>query len=154
MKGIVGTSLVAQVGFIVKDVEATKAKWAEFLGVEAPPTVDCGNYETTQTIYKGKPAPKANCLMAFFDVGPSMQLELIQPNEEPSTWRDYLESHGEGVHHLAFQVKGTDAVVKSCEGFGLTLVQQATYGDGSGKYSYLEAQDQLKCLVELLESFN
>lgn len=30
MAGVVGTNLVAQVGFIVKDVEATKKKWAEF----------------------------------------------------------------------------------------------------------------------------
>ena len=37
MAGIVGTHLVAQVGFIVKDVEAAKKKWAEFLGLEVPP---------------------------------------------------------------------------------------------------------------------
>ena len=40
MAGIVGTSLVAQVGFIVRDVETTKRKWAEFLGVEVPETID------------------------------------------------------------------------------------------------------------------
>ena len=33
MPGIVGTHLVAQVGFIVKDIEETKKKWAAFLGV-------------------------------------------------------------------------------------------------------------------------
>ncbi len=33
MSGVIGTNLVAQVGFIVKDVEETKKKWAEFLGV-------------------------------------------------------------------------------------------------------------------------
>lgn len=36
MTGVVGTHLVAQVGFIVKDVEETKKKWAEFLGVDVP----------------------------------------------------------------------------------------------------------------------
>ena len=34
MAGIVGTHLLAQVGFIVKDIEKTKRKWADFLGVE------------------------------------------------------------------------------------------------------------------------
>ena len=33
MSGVVGTNLVAQVGFIVKDIEAAKEKWAQFLGV-------------------------------------------------------------------------------------------------------------------------
>lgn len=42
MSGVVGTNLVAQVGFIVKDIYETKKKWAEFLGVEEPPAVEAG----------------------------------------------------------------------------------------------------------------
>lgn len=153
MKGVVGTNLVAQVGFIVKDVEATKAKWAEFLGVEAPPTVPCGDYAITQTEYKGQPAPEANCLMAFFDVGPGLQLELIQPNENPSTWREFLNEHGEGMHHLAFNVKnGMQKAIIDCTEFGMKLEQKGEYGDGSGRYAYLSAYEPLKVLVELLES--
>ena len=38
MAGIVGTHLVAQVGFIVKDIEETKKKWAAFLGADVPET--------------------------------------------------------------------------------------------------------------------
>ena len=30
--------------------------------------------------------------LAFFDVGPGLQLELIQPNEASSTWRNYLNA--------------------------------------------------------------
>ena len=50
MNGVVGTDLVCQVGFIVKDINATKKKWAEFLGVEEPEAALCGEYETTQTV--------------------------------------------------------------------------------------------------------
>ena len=42
MNGVVGTDLVCQVGFIVKDINATKKKWAEFLGVEEPEAALCG----------------------------------------------------------------------------------------------------------------
>ena len=94
MSGVVGTDLVCQVGFIVKDINATKKKWAEFLGVEEPEAALCGEYEITQTEFKGEPAPEANSYLAFFDVGPGLQLELIQPNEAPSTWRNYLNEHG------------------------------------------------------------
>lgn len=153
MAGVVGTNLVAQVGFIVKDVEKTKAKWAEFLGVDVPPTISGGDYEITQTTYQGKEAPKANCKMAFFDVGTGMQLELIEPNEEPSTWRQFLDEKGEGIHHVAFQIKDSKACVANAEKAGLSLVQRGLYGDGSGEYNYLEAPD-LKCIVELLESYN
>ena len=54
MAGVVGTHLVAQVGFIVKDIEETKKKWAEFLGVDVPETQPCGDYEITQTVFEGK----------------------------------------------------------------------------------------------------
>lgn len=153
MAGVVGTHLVAQVGFIVKDVEETKKKWAEFLGLEVPETQPIGDYAVTGTTYKGGPAPKAYCWMAFFDVGPGLQLELIQPNEEPSTWRDYLNEHGEGIHHIAFQIKDSQAKVASAEAAGLQLVQRGVYGDGSGEYNYLDAPE-LKCIVELLESYS
>ena len=39
MAGILGTSTVAQVGFIVRDLEASKKKFAEFLGCPVPPTL-------------------------------------------------------------------------------------------------------------------
>ena len=152
MAGIVGTHLVAQVGFIVKDVEEIKKKWAAFLGVDVPPTQPIGDYAVTQTRYQGDPAPEAYCWMAFFDVGPGLQLELIQPNEKPSTWRSFLEEKGEGIHHVAFPVKDSAACVARAEAAGLKLVQQGVYGDGSGEYNYLDAPD-LKCIVELLESY-
>ena len=152
MAGIVGTQLVAQVGFVVKDIEQTKRKWAAFLGVDVPETQSCGDDEVTQTVFEGRRAPEANALLAFFDVGPGLQLELIQPNDAPSTWRSFLNEHGEGMHHLAFQVRNSREKIASAEGAGLRLVQHGIYGDGSGEYSYLEAPD-LKCVVELLESY-
>ncbi|MDR2648622.1 MAG: VOC family protein [Clostridiales bacterium] len=152
MSGVVGTNLVAQVGFIVKDIEAAKTKWAEFLGLPVPPTVGGGDYAITQVRYKGAPAPDAQAKLAFFNVGRNFQLELIEPNESPSTWREFLDKHGEGVHHLAFQVKGMKNAVASCEAFGMTLEQTGEYGDGSGRYAYLAAEEQLKVLIELLEN--
>ncbi len=153
MAGVVGTNLLAQVGFIVKDIEATKQKWAAFLGVEPPETsLSCGDYAVTQTMLEGKPAPEADAKLAFFDVGPGLQIELIEPNEAPSTWRKFLDEHGEGMHHLAFQVKDSAQQVANAEANGLRLVQRGRYGDGSGEYNYLEAPE-LKCIVELLESY-
>ena len=58
MAGIVGTNLVAQVGFIVKDIEETKRKWAAFLGVDVPETQPCGDYEVTQTVFEGQARPE------------------------------------------------------------------------------------------------
>jgi len=153
MAGIIDTNVVAQVGFIVKDIEVTKKKFAEFFGVEPPPHFDGGKFEVTGTVVDGKPAPDANCLLAFFNVGPNMTLELIQPNGVKSTWQDFLDNNGEGIHHLAFTVKGMDKMVLKCEDFGMKCVQRGKYGDGNGEYAYMDAFDDLKCIIELLESY-
>jgi len=154
MEGLIKTNAVIQVGLIVKNVEKTKQKWAAFFGVPVPATVDAGDYEVTKTKYKGKGAPKAKCQMAFFDAGPGMQLELIQPNDEKSTWRNFLDKHGEGIHHIAFKVNGMDNILKVCEDAGIKCVQQGKYGDAGGEYAYLDTVKDLKCIVELLESYN
>ncbi len=153
MPGIIGNHLVTQVGFIVRDIETTKRKFAAFFGVEPPVHFDGGRYEITGTTVNGQPAPDANCLLAFFDVGPGIQLELIQPNGVKSTWQDFLDEHGEGMHHIAFGVKHMDEKIQDCEKFGMICVQRGKYGDGSGEYAYLDASKDLKCLVELLESY-
>lgn len=142
---------LAQIGFIVKDIEKTKLEFARFFDVPVPPTVNSGEYEVTKTEYRGEPAPQAQCQMAFFYFG-DLQMELIQPNEAPSAWREYLEEHGEGLHHLAFNVKGMRMNIENCEGWGMKLIQKGEYRRGNGRYAFLDASDSLKMVVELLES--
>jgi catechol 2,3-dioxygenase-like lactoylglutathione lyase family enzyme len=153
MEGMIKTNVVIQVGLIVKNIEKSKQKWAAFLGVAVPPTVNAGDYEVTQTKYKGRGAPKAKCQMAFLNAGPNMQIELIQPNGEKSTWQDFLDKHGEGIHHIAFPVNGMGKIIETCGEAGYKCVQQGKYGDASGEYAYLDTTKDLKCVVELLESY-
>lgn len=153
MENLIDTNTLTQVGFIVRDIVATKKKFAEFFGVPEPAHFDGGRFEVTGVTVEGKPAPEANCLMAFFDVGGSVQIELIQPNGVKSTWQDFLDEHGEGIHHIAFNAKGMDSKITACEGFGMKCVQRGKYGDGGGEYAYLDASKDLKCLVELLENY-
>lgn len=153
MAGMIGTNILTQVGFIVRDIEVSKRKFAAFFGVEAPECIDGGRYEVTGTTVQGEPAPDANCLMAFFDVGEHIQIELIQPNGVKSTWQDFLDEHGEGIHHIAFNVKGMDEKIAACEAAGMKCVQRGKYGGGNGEYAYMDANADLKCFLELLENY-
>ena len=153
MAGIIETNTLTQVGFIVRDIEKSKKKFAEFFGVPVPDHFDGGNFEVTGTTVNGKPAPDANCLMAFFDVGPNTQIELIQPNGVKSTWQDFLDEKGEGIHHIAFNVKGMDQKILACENFGMKCVQRGKCGGNNGEYAYMDAFKDMKCILELLESY-
>lgn len=151
--GVLGNLKPCQIGMIVEDVEKAKVQWAQFLGVPVPPTVDAGEYSVTKTEYRGAPAPEAGCNMAFFELE-NIQLELIQPNAARSTWRDFLEQHGTGVHHYAFQVADIFAAMKDMQAAGYELTMWGYYGDASGAYAYFDAEAQLGCYIELLCSFS
>jgi methylmalonyl-CoA epimerase len=153
MTGLLNTNVIIQVGIIVKDIEKTKVKWAEFFGIPVPATIQAGEHEVTQTKYMGQDAPNAKCQMAFFDAGPNMQLELIQPNGEKSTWQDFLDEKGEGIHHIAFKVNDTKKILETCEKAGIKCIQQGKYGDASGEYAYLDTYEEFKCIIETLESY-
>jgi len=155
LKKIFDMANFSQVALVVRDAETVKKNWAAILGVEVPPTAPYTDPAITKTKCFGVDAPLANSKLVFFDIAPGIQLELIEPNEEHSVWRDEMERLEEGLHHIAFNVKNIDQVAKELvEEYDAVIEQEGFYGDGSGKYIYLDLKKMLKVRVELLESFN
>lgn len=152
MKPLFETMMPCQIALICKDVEAAKQEYARMWGVPVPPTCDGGAYEVTGCEYKGNPAPTSSCKMAFFELG-TIQFEIIEPYGGASTWQDYLDETGGGLHHIAYNVKDIDESIRECEAFGMQLTQYGKYNDASGAYAYLDARKQLGCYIELLCTF-
>lgn len=148
MSGLLGNHIITQIGILVNDVEKVSTAYAEFFGIGKPEIGITDVQETAQTRYYGKPS-EARAKLAFFDMG-SLQLELIEPDHEPSTWRDYLNEHGEGPHHIAFVIEGMQDKIMLLEGKGFQLQQQGEYT--GGRYAYMDTFKELKVLVELLEN--
>jgi catechol 2,3-dioxygenase-like lactoylglutathione lyase family enzyme len=154
MGAILGSKKVTQICLVVEDVEKTKAKWADFLGLPVPATSDDGPFEISQMEYKGKPEKDATCVMAGFMLGDELQLDLVEPvGEGQSSWRNLLKDKGEGFHHIAFNVKDTEEKLKKAKAAGYECTQKARYKDGSGMYTYLDTRPELKLTMETLESF-
>lgn len=148
-RSLLDTQTVTQVGILVHDIQKTARKYADFLGVDLPNIIETDVYEKARTEYQGKPS-KARAKLAFFDIGPNLQLELIEPNPEPSTWRDYLDRHGEGMHHLALIIKGMPEKTAILAENGMSLIQKGEYQ--GGRYAYIDATHDLKVILELLEN--
>jgi methylmalonyl-CoA/ethylmalonyl-CoA epimerase len=148
-KKILGTDVVTQIGILVRDIERTARVYAELLGVAVPEIRMTGELETAQTRYKGAPS-RARAKLAFFKVGPTLSIELIQPTEEPSTWKDDLDRKGEGFHHVAFVIEGMKERIAKLEKEGIPLLQTGEYP--GGRYAYLDATRDLKVVLELLEN--
>jgi archaellum component FlaG (FlaF/FlaG flagellin family) len=80
-----------------------------------------------------------------------VSLELIEPIGGPSTWREFLDEKGEGVHHIAFFVKDTGEAVRFLDGVDISVVQQGDYT--GGRYTYMDSASALGVALELLENF-
>ena len=153
MTKILSDSVMTQIAFLVEDMEESRKSFSAFFGIEATEAVSAGDFPVVEPEYNGTPAKEAGALLSFLKFCPGFEIELICPNQAPSVWRDWLNVHGEGFHHLAFTVPDMEKAITECEAFGMELKQRGYYSDRSGRYAYLDAQKQLKCYVELLESF-
>lgn len=143
------TGRVAQIGIIVKDIEKTAKAYADFLGLPMPAISQTDGIEVTQAVYNGQPC-EATAKLAFFNVGEGIDIELIQPDEKPSTWREFLDAKGEGVHHIAFWIKDTKGKTKKLATMGMPTVQTGEWG--TGRYAYVDALEPLKLIIETLEN--
>jgi methylmalonyl-CoA/ethylmalonyl-CoA epimerase len=143
-----GTTTLKQVGIIVEDIEARARAWSEILGLPMPEIVETDTVDITQAEYEGRPTA-ARARLAFFKLGP-VELELIEPLGEPSTWKDQLDRHGDSLHHIAFEVKGMKDKLAYLDANGVPLVQRGEYT--GGRYAYVDGGEQLGCVIELLEN--
>lgn len=142
-----GSQVCTQIGIIVKDVQKTAEAYADLFGIDVPNVMETDSYEKAGTTYLGKPS-EGRAKLAFFDLG-SLQLELIEPVGGPSTWQEFLDEKGEGVHHIAFKIDGMDEQIGILGQKGMPLLQRGCW-DG-GCYSYVDGTEKLKVILELLE---
>ena len=139
---------MTQVGLVVRDIEAKSKAWADLLGVDVPEVIVTDELDKAHTRYKGEPT-EARAKLAFFNLD-NIQIELIEPIGGPSTWREFLDTHGEGVHHIAFHVDDMQQQVLMLGQQNMPLEQKGDFTGGS--YAYIDGQEKLGVLLELLTS--
>lgn len=152
MNNIIGTQKLAHVGFVVEDLDATCEHFAKILGMPTPKKYGgLPPFEVSQTVYKGTPSPDVSIRSAHFKLENGVSLEFIEPNHAPSAWREFLDKHGSGMHHLAFKLDDLGTVVEDMEKEGVTLDQYAIRNNSRLRYVYLDATDKLSCFLELTQ---
>jgi len=139
--------MIFQVAFVTPDIEKTKQWMAGFFDMPVPETIVTGPQGETQAEYLGEPTD-ARGKLAFFKFG-NTTLELIEPDSEPSCWREFLDRNGPGFHHFAFKVKGMKTKIATFEKGGYPLLQKGEFT--GGRYAYLDTEKNLGALIELLE---
>jgi methylmalonyl-CoA/ethylmalonyl-CoA epimerase len=139
---------VTQIGYIVHDIEEARHRFAKFFAMAAPDVMITAGYEQARTEYRGQPS-EATAKLAFFHLD-NLDIELIEPDDKPSVWREFLETHGEGIQHLAFNIKGMPQKLDLFDSEGMALIQKGEYT--GGRYAYVDALSGINTIVELLEN--
>ncbi len=92
----------AQICIVVKDIELAAKKWAELLGMEVP-EIRINHLEGNENYtYRGEPV---SCDLKVCNIEmDGFVIELHQVIGGPSSFQEFVEKHGYGVHHLGFEV--------------------------------------------------
>ena len=143
-----GNGKITQIGLVVNDIEKASEKWTAILGFsEKPEIVITDEYDKAHTQFEGKPT-EAQAKLAFFHLE-NITLELIEPIGKNSTWYQQLKKHGEGFHHIAFNVDGMEKNISFLKANGGKLQQTGDFTGGS--YSYVD-MPEVGLVIELLTS--
>ena len=128
-----------QVALVVEDMEAALDTWCALFQVERPPVRITPPEPNPNETYRGKTACYGLKFAVIDCKDRGFAIELHEPDENPSTFREFLDLHGNGVHHLGFEVgPARDAVVAELESRGVTLRNIGIYEDGSWTIAHTE----------------
>ncbi len=68
---------------------------------------------------------------AFFKVGDT-KIELLEPTSPESTIAKFIETRGEGIHHIAYAVKGIEGALAEVEAAGVRLIDKTPRAGAEG----------------------
>jgi catechol 2,3-dioxygenase-like lactoylglutathione lyase family enzyme len=121
---------------VVHDIDKAQAAY-EAIGiapwVEYPPLVE---YEELQVPSK----PGFLGLKYRICNLPNVQLQLCQPGSEPTPQRLHLDSKGEGVFHVGFEVPDADAAEAQAGALGLPVLMRGRRANRTG-FTYYDSAD-------------
>ncbi|TVQ25981.1 MAG: hypothetical protein EA383_06730 [Spirochaetaceae bacterium] len=142
---------VAQIAFIVEDLDEALEMYHSRFNVGGWDVYTYQRPLVSHMTYMGVDADYAMRIgLSYFG---TMRIELIQPLRGPSVYHDHIERNGYGIHHLGVLVDDMHAALGEAEQAGFRMIMDgAGFGlDGDGHYAYLDTEDTLGVMYELIE---
>ena len=146
-----GFASVDQVAVVVRDLDASMKSYVEEFGV-GPWRVYTFSPDWIEGMtFRGK-EQGYSMRLALADLG-GMMYELIEPVQGPNSYQEFLDEHGEGLHHLGYLVDDLDMAIKDMESRGYRLLQsgRAIGTKDDGGYAYFETEGALGHIIEAIE---
>ena len=126
------------VGVAVKNLDVAIGLWRDVLGMKL---------EAVHT------AKERQLKIAFLSAGGETRLELLEPTGEGSLVSDFIEKHGEGIHHIAIKVRNLEQALNQLRAKGVKMLDPAPrVGVGGVRIAFARLTEEGNVLVELRET--
>jgi methylmalonyl-CoA/ethylmalonyl-CoA epimerase len=126
---------INHVAIVVRDIEESLKFWETAFGLKLDHV-------------ENVPSQKAK--VAFLPVGDS-EVELVQPTEPESGMGKFLDTKGEGLHHLCFEVQDIDATLAALKQAGVRLINETALELPGRKMAFVHPKAASGVLVELYQ---
>ena len=142
-------SEVFQVALVVRDLKATMAEYVDRMGIGPWRVMHFGPPRMTEMRLRGEPTSFSMDIAIAF-TGDTMW-ELIEPVDGPSIYKEFLDEHGEGLHHVLVRHEGLDfdAAVARFGQAGCPPLMEGRLGEI--RFAYVETEGPLKTTIELMD---
>jgi methylmalonyl-CoA/ethylmalonyl-CoA epimerase len=127
---------IDHLGIAVNGIDDACTFWRDILGLPL---------EGTETVATQK------VTTAFMPVGES-EVELLESTAPDGPVAKFIESKGQGVHHVAFRVENIEEALAELKAKGVRLIDETPrIGAGGAKIAFLHPKATGGVLVELCE---
>ena len=127
---------IHHVALIVRSIDAALGLWRDALALELQTVMDI---------------PSDGVRIAFLGVGES-KIELVEPTDDTTGVARFLESRGEGFHHVCFEVPNLAEALMRLEIDGIELIDSAPRRGAEGPVAFLHPRSGHGVLIELIET--
>jgi methylmalonyl-CoA/ethylmalonyl-CoA epimerase len=139
---------ITQIGIIVRDIQKVADNYRTIFGIGPWQIVRMEPPILREVTLRGKPV-EASMLAAIAQSG-SLQLELIQPLDGPSIWKEFLDEKGEGLHHVQLNVQNPKVVLAALKEMGVDVLMSGKIGPNT--FYYLDTELLLGSIYEFIDT--
>ncbi len=124
---------IDHIAIAVNDVEEAAKKYKEALGV------DSVEFETIET-------EGVKVAIIHLENG---RIELMEPTNDSSPIKKFLDKKGPGLHHMALETNDIDGEVTRMEGCGIQFLGKVRDGSAGTKVTFIHPKSLNGVLAEL-----
>jgi len=95
--------------------------------------------------------PEQGVKAALLPIAEGGEIELLEPIDSQSGAGKFLETRGEGIHHLCLEVDDVDEELSTLAGKGVQLIDKQGRPGLAGKIGFIHPKSTKGVLIELAQ---